>query len=101
MVGGASSEWVEKGGEAVDGASSECVEKAKPAREVKDQSQARGEQERKRLRNLSFIDRAVQGGALPRSNVSSSKLGALIGLRPLHGPAAMTRSGLICTSGWP
>ena len=99
MIGRASSEWVEKGGEAVDGASGECVEKAKPAAKSRINRKPEEEQERKRLRNLSFIDPAVQGGAPPRSNVSSYKLGALIGLRPLHGPAAMTGSGLICTSG--
>ena len=52
------------------------------------------EQERRRPRDPSFIDLAVQGGAPPRSDVSSTKLGALIGPQPPNGPAAMTGSSL-------
>ena len=54
----------------------------------------RNEQERRRLRDPSFIDPAVQGRAPPQSDVSSPEWGALIGPRPPHDPAAMTGSGL-------
>ena len=47
------------------------------------------------LRDPSFISPAVQGRALPRSDVLSPKSGAPIGPRPPHGPAAIAGSGLI------
>ena len=54
----------------------------------------RNEQERRRLRDPSFIDPAVQDRAAAQNDVSSPESDALIGPRPLHGPATMTRSGL-------
>ena len=39
-----------------------------------------------------FIDPMVWAGVTTQSDVSSSKSGTLIGPRPAHGPAAMTRS---------
>ena len=51
------------------------------------------------LRDPSFIGSAVQGGAPPRSDASSPKLGTPIGPQPPHGLAAMAGSGLIGASG--